>query len=90
MRTDDYIILMPAVEVNKSNITVNYTSNAPEHNISAEIKSGNGRTVKVFQHIKNTMRGQLIIPTEGLMPGTYTCNIYLHTRLIQSKIFSVF
>ncbi len=89
MRTEDYIILMPAVRVEQQQVKINYASNAPEHTVLIEVRANNGRLIKTFNQVKNIQKGEISFPTDGLMPGTYTCNMYLDGKLIQSKKFSV-
>lgn len=89
MRTEDYIILMPAVNVEQRQVVINYASNAPDSSVYVVIKANNGRTIKTFNYVKGIPKGQLTFSTEGLLPGTYTCSIYLDGKVIESKKFSV-
>ena len=89
MRTEEYIIILVGVVADQNQIRIVYTSTAPENHTSIRITYSNGKEINMIQHIKQAQNGVLTLPAQGLLPGTYTCDIALDNEVRDSKKFSI-
>jgi hypothetical protein len=89
MRTEEYIIILVGVVADNNQVRITYTSNAPENSTSIKLTYSNGKIVKTFNQVKPADKGLLTTPTEGLMPGSYTCDITVDGQVRDSKVFVI-
>jgi len=89
MRTEEYIIILVGVVADNNQVRITYTSNAPESNTSIKLTYSNGKIVKTFNQVKPADKGVLTTPAEGLMPGSYTCDITVDGQVRDSKVFVI-
>lgn len=89
MRTEEYIIILVGVVADSNQVQITYTSNAPESNTSIRLTYSNGKIVKTFSQVKPSEKGVLTTSAEGLMPGSYTCDITVDGQVRDSKVFVI-
>lgn len=89
MRTEEYIIILVGIVADSKEVTITYTSNSPQNNVSVRVTYSNGKTIKQFEQVREAVNGTLRFSSEGLFPGTYTCSILVDGAERDSKTFSL-
>lgn len=87
MKTEEYPILILAVATGPEMIDIQYRNNSNERNVSLQVLYSNGQTIKIFDQLKKTEKDTLNLPSQGLLPGTYTCNMLVDGKIRNSKSF---
>ncbi|RYG30966.1 MAG: hypothetical protein EOO01_36035 [Chitinophagaceae bacterium] len=89
MRTEEYIIILAGVVAADNQLTITYSSNAPEDLCSIRVTDDKGKECGRFDRVRPADKGIVTMPLTGLQAGNYTCEISHGGRVSDSRTFVV-